>query len=283
MRYSHLHNIPHCPTLSTAKMPSRPELQKRIERMRKKIENRTSNLVVVNEEASVVIEALKHANINGGDDVCRIKVFIGNCCGVVVSKDCKIVSRCYNAIDPHHSFGFCSAEHRETFENNAPQGIVETFYELVATINLFCPDLHPRFYTEWLPCAHIIIARQLEKELAIASIDDDEHKAYANTLTDPFVKGKEFLDFIFDDIKRYRAFQVVSESCVNASENAVCLKDHPEPGCQSGNVYLLSPSGSTPTTPRSAQESPRHIYISNSPRSANNSPRQPSGLQEKSS
>lgn len=264
---------------SQPKLPGRPELQERIERLRKKLADRKGNKVVVTGVDTETFEAIKQTE--AFSNVCQIGLYTGRCCGIVATDDCAIAYPCPEPVDPDVGFAFCCVEHQKTFECNLSKSVVSTFYDYIATINIFRPELEKRFYTDWLPCTHIIIAKHFGKALLIASETDEEFAAYSRAVPHAFEAAAEFRNFIRDDIKKYWAFLKVSKHCETAFANAVYLpEERPLKECplEVGDIFILSPAQSKPNTPRSAQQSPR-----NSPRTAKQSPRQPSNLPDKSS
>lgn len=242
----------------------RPDLQERIERLRKKIAERNGNKVVIHTDDAEAIEGLKQTKDFA--NVCHVLLHTGRCCGIVDGSD--FAYPCVEAVDPEIGFSFCCVEHQKTFERNLPESVVWTFYGMIATINIFRPELEKRFYTDWLPCSYMIIAKNLDKPLVIATNDDEEFTAFMRD--DPHNIAKQFFDSIIDDVRKYRAFRKVSNHCETAFENAVCFKGEYQK--VSGDVFILSPSQSTQNTPRSTKQSPRKSK-QNTPRSNQQSPR----------
>lgn len=229
--------------------------------MRKKIEDRAlSNTLLEDREA---YEALQDSL---PDDVVPIKVVTSLCCGLQVTHDC--LHPCEKTVNPALGYAFCCVEHQQVFESQLPKTIVEAFYLTVATLNTLRTDLGERFYTDWLPSAHVVISRRLQKPLMICSLEHSEFEAYREAVKDPFAVAIRFRADLHEDVKTLLGHQEVLRVCQTASGKATALEEFDISQFPVTPVCLVSPS----LTPRSADQSPSKSKPE-TPRSNKASPR----------
>jgi hypothetical protein len=238
---------------------TRRSLQERIERMRKKINERNGNVVIHDKEAfdaMMQTEGLPESTIH-------VPITTGHCCGLTeFNKDVGLLTPCLGSINPEFGSCFCSAEHQKVFESNLPSSVVETFYDIVGTINVFRnDDIAKRFYVEYLPSCQIIVATRQEKLFVVYPQTCALYETYDKVLENPLAVANRFREAVSEEVDKYKGICLLADYCKTAVAKASCVKDFDFDKVKELRAGIISPFNSPrkskPNTPRSNKQSPR--------------------------
>lgn len=234
--------------------------------MRKKLNERLNDGDVLNDYEA--FDALRQTESLPAHFV-TVSIATGHCCGLKSRQedDINYVYPCFESVRPEFGCCFCSADHQKAFESNLPPAKLKGFYQTVATINTIRSDVGERFYYEFLPSFHAVIASRLGKFFVCIADTEKHGEAYRRTLNEPFAVSSRFAEELHADFKKYLANCVIYGHCETALDNASPCEDFDSSELKPVRTGLISPANS----PRSNKQSPRSNK--QSPRSNKQSPR----------